>query len=120
MKHKHEPVCPGCGKGCPLSQPRCKYGRACFMKKAQKEQKKKSRARQPGPQYKWEAFVTRGGPAWLMLLTLRNAKKALRRGRVTEEQLLRRLTDEDRLRLTALLQKLDCGESAQPGEEADR
>jgi len=117
MKHKKwkkEPVCPGCSKHCPMASPRCKYGRAYFAKQTQKENIKQTKNTSNSPSrssYKWEAYVTRGGPAWLMLLTLRNAKKALRKGRVTEAQLLRRLTDEDRLQLTALLQKLDCGDA---------
>lgn len=114
MKHRHEPVCPGCGKHCPMSHPRCRYGRTYF---ARLNAPAPEHAR---PRHKWEAFVTRDEPIWLLLDTARSLRKALKKERVTEAQLLDRLSDDEQLRLTALLRRLAGAPHVGPADSPEK
>ena len=110
MKDKNCARCPGCSKCCPLSAPRCKYGRACMAKQLRAQKDKANAGDTKKKQHKWERHVQQGGPAWQLLQAAHCTKKALKKGRICESQLLAPLSDEDRLTLTALLSKLDfCG-----------
>ena len=98
---KKENVCPGCGKHCPLSSPRCKYG----MRYAAKLQKEEHACQKP-KQHKWEKHVTPNGPAHLMLTVSRRAKKALCHQKVTEDALFASFTQFEKEIFAALLQKI--------------
>lgn len=99
MKTEKIPRCPGCSKHCPLSAPRCKYGRTYAAKKMEKEIKPKCK-------HKWEGYVTLQGEIWQMLTLSRAIKKGLCHSRVTETQLLSAITPEQRQALAEILQKL--------------
>jgi len=97
MKKDKLDRCPGCGKHCPLSAPRCKYGRAYAAK---------LEASQTGCKHKWEAYVTRGEPLWQMLTISRKIKKNLCHSRVTEAEVMAALTPLERQQLAQMLYKL--------------
>ena len=97
---KKENVCPGCGKHCPLSSPRCKYG----MRYAAKLQKQKTPKK-----HKWEKHVTPDGPAHLMMTVSRKAKKALCHQKVNEDALFASFTPFEKEIFTTLLQKINTG-----------
>ena len=103
MKNNGMPTCPGCGRHCSLAHPRCKYGRDYWEKIQRKEQeapKEKSR-------FKWEGLVEKEGLIWQLFLVSRSMKKALRKKKVVEEDLLLRLNDQEQQQLSDLLKKLD-------------
>ncbi|MBQ7885318.1 MAG: hypothetical protein IJ313_00330 [Clostridia bacterium] len=55
---------------------------------------------------KWEKHVLQGGLTWKFLWMGSRIKKALRRKRLTEQDLLAALSGEEQARLAALLDKL--------------
>ena len=103
---KKENVCPGCGKHCPLSCPRCKYG----MRYAAKQQKEEAECKKK-KQAKWERYVTPNSTAHLMLSTSRRVKKALCHQEVTENELFAAFTPFEKEIFTTLLQKLSTQKS---------
>lgn len=84
---------------------RCKYGRKYFekMEKAEAVSGQKS---EDGPSYKWEKLVMQGGLAWKLLWVSSRGKKALRKGKITERELLAPLDEDEQERLKELLEKL--------------
>jgi len=91
--------CPGCGKHCELTSPRCKYGRAYTAQCcAGKDGKKAPR---------WAAYAPEGGLAWRLLDLSRRLKRSLRKARCTEPQLLAALTPQELALLDAIFTKLD-------------
>ena len=101
-------TCPGCSKHCSFGHARCKYGKAYFEKKTEKASscqncpKKKKQDSCP----KWEAFATRDGLAWKLFSTSKTLKRKLRKGKLSEEKLLKRLSADEQQTLSALLDKL--------------
>ena len=98
---KKENVCPGCGRHCPLNQPRCKYGRAY----QQKMEKKK--ADHSEKHYKWEKYTEKCGLAWKFFLAGRNMKKSLRNGMMTEDKIWEKLSREEMETLEKILIKIN-------------
>lgn len=88
--------CPGCGKHCVMGKEGCKYG-VKYFEKQQAEDK----------ECKWEKFVENGGLVWRLLMLGRNTKKALKKNRATEAQLMGTLTAEEKEQLSDILEKLE-------------
>ena len=103
MKKEKIPTCPGCGRHCPLSHPRCKYGRDYL----EKLQKKEAETPEKKKRFKWEGLVEKDGLLWQLLLTGCSIKKALRKKRTTEAALLQQLSDQEQMQLSEILKKLD-------------
>lgn len=101
MKNANTGVCPGCKRHCPMNAVRCKYGKQHFAKLETAEEKKSR------PRHKWERATRPGGLAWRLLAVSRSAKKALVGRDMTEDELLSRLSADDRALLGELLAKLD-------------
>ena len=97
-------VCPGCSRHCPIGTPKCKYGRNYFAKcqpcpkAAEHPCEAKSR--------KWKESVKKGGLTHLLLKSAKSIKKGLKRGVLTEEALLSRLTPSEKESLEAIMKKL--------------
>ncbi len=90
-------TCPGCGKHCAAANPRCRFGQKYFAKHAAGKDK-------PA----WERYVEQGGAAWTLLSVSRTAKKALKKGKITEDRMMAALNDGEKEQLQALLKKIDC------------
>ena len=104
MKRENEKRCPGCGKHCPLSAPRCKYGRAYAAKHALEPGK--NGAVKEECKHKWERYVTRNQPLWKMLTVSRRVKKGLCHSQITEQELMAVLTAEQQKQLAEILRRL--------------
>ena len=110
MKKDKQNTCPGCSRHCPLSAPRCKYGRN-YLAKIQKSEAKPLKVKEK--KYKWEKYAPKNGLAWKLLFAARKAKRALRDERIPEERLFAVLSAEERQSLNAILEKL-MHQSANP------
>ena len=99
MKQTKQTVCPGCSRHCPMGAEHCKYGRRYFAKLAETEQQKT---------YKWEKYVEKNGLVWQLLMTARRIKKTLRSQKLTEEQLLAALDQEQRQQFSELKKKMEA------------
>ena len=97
---KNTNVCPGCHKHCPLSAPRCKYGRNYAAKHSPET------APAPTFKHKWQRFATPDGLVWKLITTGKKCKKALCQSRLTEEQLLASLSTEEQQTLADLLERV--------------
>lgn len=105
MKEKNVGKCPGCGRHCPLSEPECGYGRKLTKKHAAQTMEHGRHGH--GFEHKWEAFVEHDGLAWKLLTAGRNMKHALRDGVITESDALAPLSDDEKIALAAMLDKLN-------------
>ncbi|MBQ8508189.1 MAG: hypothetical protein IJ466_12275 [Clostridia bacterium] len=103
MKKDKQNTCPGCSRHCPLSAPRCKYGRTYLAKKQKSEAKC---AKKESIKYKWEKYAARDGLAWKLFFTCRSAKRAMRDSGISEAQFFAVLTEEERRALAGILEKL--------------
>lgn len=101
MKNKSN-RCPGCSRHCTLDAPRCKYG--CRYSAKMENRKKQEEA----PMRKWERDVRRGGLLWRMLHVSRWMKKSLRKGCVSEKELLALLDETHQRELASALAALEA------------
>jgi len=99
MKNNNGARCPGCGKHCPMDNVRCKYGMKYFASQ--------TAAAENETKHKWEKFVEKGGLIWRLMMLGRGTKKALKKKKYTEEQMLGVLGDQDREVLSLILKKLN-------------
>lgn len=95
--------CTGCSKHCCEDAPKCKYGRTYFAKMRDKQEQEN-----PKQQYKWERNLTRGSLIWQMLMVNRRMKKAVCKGRITEEALIAALTLDEYEMLHKALDRLSA------------
>lgn len=109
MDRSRQSVCPGCSRHCRESDVRCKFGHKHFERIQKKqaeekpcEKKKESEKRRR----KWEKHVQQGGLIWKLLLLGSRSKKALRKGKLTEMELLAALDQSEQAQLDALIEKL--------------
>ena len=100
-------TCPGCSRHCCVDALRCKYGCAYFAKMQESKQL-------PPQKYKWEKHFVQGGVIWQILMVNRRMKKAVCKGKVTEDALLARLTQPEQQLICSQLTKL---EGALPAEK---
>ena len=107
MKKQNIDVCPGCSRHCTRNEIRCKRGRAYFAEHSEAESKEIPMRRDSHKKHKWEKHVCIGGLFWQLIFVSRKVKKALRREKIAEEQLMSVLDDQDRLQLSRILKKLD-------------
>jgi len=98
MKNKQS-HCPGCSRHCPMHAVRCKYGKNYFAK-LESAQEKKAEKRS------WKKSVAKGGLTWQFLRVSRKTKKDLKNSRLTEQQLLSRLSESEQAQLRNILDKL--------------
>ena len=77
-------ICPGCKRHCTACCPRCKYGKKYFADKHPKEDTPK-----------WAQNLCPEGPAFQMLNISKQAKKALRKEKITENALFEGLAPQD-------------------------
>lgn len=94
MKKQQLDRCPGCSKHCCADHPRCKYGRKYFKETPAK------------PKYKWDPFTSVDSPVWNLFFVSRRLKKQVCKSKVSEEQLLNRLSKDEQTALSLLLKKL--------------
>lgn len=94
--------CPGCSRHCPLNAPRCKYG--CRYVSKLKNQTQEAET----PLRKWERDVQRGGLLWRLLYVSRWMKKALRKGCISEKELLSLLDESHQQELAVALAALEA------------
>jgi len=104
MKNNNGARCPGCGKHCPMDNVRCKYGMKYFASQ--------TAAAENETKHKWEKFVEKGGLIWRLMMLGRGTKKALKKKKHTEAQLMDRLTADDKEQLAGILDKLEGGSAA--------
>ena len=97
-------VCPGCSRHCPMSAPKCKYGRN-YSAKCQPCPKTSEQTSEAKPG-KWKKSIEKGGLTHQLLRTAKTIKKGLKHGQLSEEALLRRLTPPEAENLEAILKKL--------------
>ena len=101
--------CPGCSRHCRLDHVRCKYGQK-YLEKVQNAHEKKAAYDEnkdaKKQRYKWEKYVLQGGLGWKLLWTAGCSKRALRSGRMTEQELLGALTESEQEQLSILLEKI--------------
>ena len=102
--------CPGCGRHCPLSAPKCKFGRH-YLEKKQEEMLSST---DQGKKKKWELHVTSGGTLWQLLSTSCAVKKMLCKKKCTEQQLLAAFTVEEVTILSELLKKFSMNSGCIP------
>ena len=95
--------CPGCGRHCPMDNVKCKYGMKYFADR--------NTAADNEAKHKWERFVEKDGLVWRLMMLGRCTKKALKKKKLTEAQLMERLTADDKEQLAGILDKLE-GRSA--------
>jgi len=88
--------CPGCKRRCTAEHPRCKYGQKYFASCCANE-KKESLDKKTKKQSLARQFIK----------TARRMKKALKKKKYTEEQMLGVLGDQDREVLSLILKKLN-------------
>ena len=103
MKKTTGNLCPGCKRHCPAGHARCKYGQKYFEKhhpSTQTEPPAKER------RHAWEKHVTPGGLFWQLLWQSRRIKRALRKEKVSEQQLLLALSVQEQEQLRVLLDKI--------------
>ena len=98
-------VCPGCSRHCSLDHVRCKYGQK-YVEKIRKAEADGHPATEDKHHYKWEKYVAQGSLAWKLLWVSSRSKKALRRKKLTEQQLLNVLDEAEQAQLDALLDKI--------------
>ena len=98
-------VCPGCSRHCSLDHVRCKYGQK-YVEKIRKAEADGHPATEDKHHYKWEKYVAQGRLAWKLLWVSSRRKKALRRKKLTEQQLLNVLDEAEQAQLDALLDKI--------------
>ena len=106
---KDRDVCPGCSRHCPMGQPRCKYGQKYFEKRQKQQAEQALRAQEEHPSgrhCKWEKYIKEGGLTWKLLWAGKKSKKALRRKKKTEMQLMSALTETEKEQLGVLLDKI--------------
>ena len=111
MKNEKQLLCPGCGRHCPASAPRCKYGRNYFAKKSACSASScphSECAFHPGRTYKWEKHAPRETLLGQFLLVGCKTKKALKNKNITQQQLLESLPQEETQRLSETLAKLNA------------
>lgn len=101
MKNKTN-CCPGCSRHCSLDAPRCKYG--CRYLSKLEERKQENEA----PLRKWERDVQRGGLLWRLLRVGRKMKKAMKKGCISEKELLALLDETHRRELASALSALEA------------
>lgn len=102
---KRETTCPGCGRHCTAENVRCKYGRSYFEKLSAAEPEEKVNRKHK--KYKWERYVEDQGILRKLLMLSVQMKKALKSGRMTEEQLTGALTGEEKEWLAAAISKIE-------------
>ena len=112
MKKDQIPVCPGCSKHCPLSAPRCKYGRN-YAGKIQLNPDQAPDTRKKG-KLRWKALLARDGVIRQLLTTGKQIKKALRHGCITEAQLLDLLSVPEQEALLTMLARLHQAAKTKP------
>ena len=105
MKKQSENLFPGCSRHCPANHPRCKYGQK-YLEKIAKATACHSKDSEKKPRCKWEKHVTPHGLCWQLLWNSRRIKQALRKNKVTEQQLLSALSTQEQVQLCALLAKV--------------
>ena len=106
MKNKKIERCPGCGKHCPLSAPRCKYGRNYAAKiNGQKDEACPFKAE---CKHKGEKYVVYEQPLWQMLTISRRIKKGLCHARFTEAELMAALTPQQQMQFGDILCRLQA------------
>ena len=98
-------VCPGCSRHCPLTHVRCKYGQK-YIGKIRKADADSHQTPEGKHNYKWEKDVVQGGLAWKMLWVSCRGKKALRRKKLTEQELFAALNVDEKAQLNALLDQI--------------
>lgn len=99
---KRETTCPGCGRHCTAENVGCKYGRNYFEKLSAAEPEGMAHRK-----YKWERYVEEQGILRKLLMLSVRMKKALKSGRMTEEQLTGALTGEEKEWLAAAISKME-------------
>ena len=87
--------CPGCKRHCPSCCPRCKYGKKYFCDKKSKEE-----------QPKWAQKLPPESPAWQLLSVCKRAKKALKKEKISEQQLFDAFSAQDMQLFTDLLSRI--------------
>lgn len=92
-------TCPGCRRHCTADHPHCKFGCKYFARCCESKDKKNHK-------YKWEKYTAPDGLARQLQFTAHKVKKALRKGRLTEDQLISALTFDERQLFAELLKKL--------------
>ena len=102
MKQDKTSRCPGCGHHCPLSAPKCKFGRQYQQKIEVKASKNDAGAKS----CKWEAYVVKDGLAWNLLMQAKSMKKSLKAKKSTEQQIFQALSDPEQEIMLSLLRKL--------------
>ena len=105
MAKGRKDVCPGCSKHCSMNHVRCKYGQK-YVEKIREADADRHQAPEDKHHYKWEKYVAQGGLAWKLLWVSSRGKKALRRKKLTEQQLLSALDEAELAQLNALLDKI--------------
>lgn len=101
MNGKKESRCPGCSRRCKEGNVRCKYGRSYF-----EERKADSQKAVKDRKYKWERYVETGSTVWKLLRLNAELKRAIKDGDLTEQQIMCRLTDEERQVFEGLLDRM--------------
>jgi len=104
MKDMNKAVCPGCGKHCPLTNVRCKYGRNYIEKLEKKAAARPSSAEAHG--HKWEKHAAPGSALHGFLSAASLAKRALRDEKLTAEAFEKALTPVELTALAALMEKI--------------
>ncbi|MBQ4075298.1 MAG: hypothetical protein IJD39_08865 [Clostridia bacterium] len=94
--------CPGCGKHCPLSAPRCKFGRHYLEKM---KEKPSADFEKNTKKKKWETYVKPGEAIWAFLSVSCQIKKALCKQKVTENQLLSEFSKDEIETMISLIKK---------------
>ena len=87
--------CPGCKRRCPSCCPRCKYGKKYFAGKAPNSDR-------PG----CAKNLSHDSPAWQLLKVSKRMKKALRKEKISPEQLFERFSPDELQIFSELLTKL--------------
>ena len=107
MKTQTANTCPGCSRHCPAKHLRCKYGQKHFEKLRRAEEAKSLIVQaEKKPRHKWEKHVTPDGLFWHLLWYSGRIKRALRKKKISEQQLLSTLTQQEQAQLDALLEKV--------------
>lgn len=109
MGKRKEDVCPGCSRHCPLSHVRCKYGEKYIEKLRRTQEAAPDAAKEGGKsrkRRKWEKHVSSDTTVWKLLWTDSLLKRALRKGKIIEQQIHLALSDEEEAQLRILLEKI--------------
>ena len=102
MKEEKIDRCPGCGHHCPLTAPRCKFGRQYQEKIGMLAHEKGEK----GKTCKWEAYVGQNGLGWNLLMQAKRIKNGLRSQKISEEKIFQNLSPQEQQTLLQLLKRL--------------